>query len=149
VDYIVISGVAPWDGRYEFDLENRELTTREWGFIKRLAGYLPLDIDNGLAKADPELFCVFALIALRRAGKVEARDVPSIYERLTDAPFGSTITLEAATVEEDDAGPPEPSSNGSESSSGESSSDSSETLVLPPKASGIAGWASSESRQPG
>ena len=52
-------------------LEGRELTTREWGWIKRLSGYLPLNIEDGLG--DPELVIVFAAIALRRAGKVEPR----------------------------------------------------------------------------
>ena len=67
MDYIVIEGVRPYDGRYEFDLEGRELTTREWGWIKRLSGYLPLTIEEGLT--DPELITVFACIALRRAGQ--------------------------------------------------------------------------------
>ena len=40
-------GVPPYDGRYDFDLEGRELTTREWGWIKRLSGYLPLTIEEG------------------------------------------------------------------------------------------------------
>ena len=75
MDYIVIEGVPPYDGRYEFDLEGRELTTREWGWIKRHSGYLPLTIEDGFT--DPELVTVFAAIALRRAGKVEAREVPA------------------------------------------------------------------------
>ena len=44
MDWLTIKGVPPWDGRYEFDLEDRELTTREWGWIKRWSGYLPLTV---------------------------------------------------------------------------------------------------------
>ena len=53
----------------------------------------------------------FAAIALRRAGKIEAREVPAIYERIIDGPFGSTITLETDSVEEGDADSPPPSSS--------------------------------------
>ena len=38
---IAITGCKPYDGHYELDF-NQELTTREWGWIKRHAGYLPL-----------------------------------------------------------------------------------------------------------
>ena len=92
VDWLILEHVPPYDGRYEWDLEGRELTTREWGWIKRLAGYLPLNIEDGLG--DPELIAVFAAIALRRAGKVETNEVPRAFEYLSDAPFdGSAITL--------------------------------------------------------
>ena len=94
MDYLTIEGVKPYDGRYEFDLENRALTTREWGWIKRHSGYLPLTIDEGFRGADPELYAVFAVIALHRAGKIDARDAGDMYERIADAPFGATITLE-------------------------------------------------------
>jgi hypothetical protein len=128
VDYIVIDNVAPYEGRWEFDLDNRELTTREWGWIKRLAGYLPLTIEEGLA--DPELVVVFACIALRRAGKVEVREVPAVFEQLSDAPFGSSVTMETDVKEEEaegDAGPPPSSSTGNDATSGDGSKTSSET----------------------
>ena len=41
MDYLTIEGVAPYDGRYEFDLRDRPFTVREWGWIKRHSGYLP------------------------------------------------------------------------------------------------------------
>jgi len=118
MDWLVIDGVKPWDGRYEFDLAGQELTTREWGWIKRLAGYLPLNIDDGFQGADPELFAAFAAIALYRAGKVEQRDVPDLFERLQDAPFGATIRLETDSDAEVEANPSPPSSSGSDSTSG-------------------------------
>ena len=101
MDYIVIEGVRPYDGRYEFDLAGQELTTREWGWIKRLSGYLPLTVEEGLS--DPELIVVFAAIALRRAGKVEPKEVPEVFERLSDAPFGAAITMETEAEEEAEA----------------------------------------------
>ena len=99
MDYIVIEGVPPYDGRWEFDLEGRELTTREWGWIKRFSGYLPLTIDEGLS--DPELIVVWACVALTRAQKATPAEVPQLFERLIDAPYGSTFTLETDVVEEE------------------------------------------------
>ena len=75
MDYIVVEGVRPYDGRYEFDIAGQELTTREWGWIKRLSGYLPLTVEEGFS--DPELVTVFAAIALRRAGKITVQEVPA------------------------------------------------------------------------
>jgi hypothetical protein len=124
VNYIVIEGVRPYDGRYEFDLVGSEFTTREWGWIKRLSGYLPLTLAEGFDGADPELFAVWATIALRRAGRIEAAEVPTVFERIADAPFGTTIRLEADPEDEpaaDDAGPPPSNSNGNEPISGPAS----------------------------
>jgi hypothetical protein len=121
MDYIVIAGVKPYDGRYELDLEGSGFTTREWGFIKRLSGYLPLTITDGLKGGDAELFSVFAVIALRRAGKIEQADVQGVFDRIADADFGSAVTLETDQTdqeEEADAGPPPASSTGNGSSSG-------------------------------
>jgi hypothetical protein len=126
-DYITITGLRPYDGRYELDLDGQPLTTREWGWIKRHAGYLPLTLDEN-SFADPELVSVLAAIAARRAGTVEARDIPDLVDRLADAPFGSTITLEAGDTEGDADPPPEstaskPNTNGDSSPTGSDSSD--------------------------
>jgi hypothetical protein len=135
MDFIVLENVKPYDGRYQFDLAGSELTTREWGWIKRHSGYLPLTVEEGFAGADPELFAVFATIALRRAGRIEPADVPAVYEKLVDAPFGSTIRLETDTVEQgDDAGPPPTAER--PSSSGNGSPASSETSAGPRNGSG-------------
>jgi hypothetical protein len=145
VDTIVITGVPPWDGRYPFDIADNEPTTREWGWIKRFSGYLPTTIEDGLKGADPELICAFAVIALRRAGKAGNDDVPGVYERLADAPFGAAVQLETdASEEEGDVGPPAGSSDGSSSSSGTDSTRSSETSPESPPISGIPGSAGSE-----
>lgn len=138
MDYIVLSGVKPYDGRYELNL-TQEFTTREWGWIKRLAGYLPVTLTDD-AFSDPELACALAVIVLHRAGRIEKPEAAAMFDRLVDAPFGSTITIEtddASADEAGDAGPPAPSSSGNGSSSGESSKTSSETSLLPPAVSGI------------
>jgi hypothetical protein len=148
VDYLVVEGMKPWDGRYEFDLGASPLTTREWGWIKRLSGYMPLTIDEGFDGGDPELFSVFAAIALRRAGKVENREVVDMYERIIDSPFETTIRLESDTPAEGDAGPPEQSSNGSPVASGLNLSPSSESSEPSPSPSGTPGSGSMEFDRP-
>jgi len=126
-DWLTITGVPPWDGRYEFDIADRELTTREWGWLKRLAGYMPLTIQDGFDGADPELFAVFAVIALHRNGKIQAADVADTYDRFADAPFGMTILLESDDAEEEEPAPLG-NSPASAPTSGDDSPTSSETL---------------------
>jgi hypothetical protein len=150
MDWIVLTGVKPWDGRYEFDVAEQELTTREWGYVKRLSGYMPLTIEDGLRGGDPELFAVFAAIALRRAGKIQQPEVPDVYERLIDNPAGATIRLEAdQPVEEDaEASPPpagKPVNGSSSGTDSPTSSASSDELIPPP--TGIPALASSPSRR--
>ena len=148
MEWLTIQGAKPWDGRYELDLLENELTTREWGYVKRLTGYMPLTIMNGLEGADPELFTALAVIALRRAGKIEQAAVTDTYERLLDTPAGR-IMLESDTdvdEAEADAGPPAVSSNGSDSFSGTGSTPSSERSDGPiPPATGIPASATSTS----
>ena len=150
MDWIVIEGVQPWDGRYEFDLVGSPLTTREWGWIKRLTGYMPLTLERGFDGGDPELFAGFAAIALRRSGKVENSEVADVYERIIDSPFETTIRLESDSPEqtEADAGPPSRSSNGSPVSSGLVSPTSSETSPGPPSPSGTHASAITEFDRP-
>jgi hypothetical protein len=145
-DQIVIEGIPPYDGVYPWDLDRQELTTREWGWIKRLTGYLPLDLSDPEKWGDPEVLVCFAAMALRRAGRVEAREVPQVFERLADAPFdGAKIQLETEEAEEDDVGPPAPSSNGSTGFSGPASPPSSEPSTTSPAHSGMPASASTES----
>ena len=147
MDWIVIENVAPYDGRWPFDLDGSELTTREWGWIKRLAGYLPLTIEDGLS--DPELIVVFAAIALRRAGRVEPQNVPQVFEQLSEAPFGSSITMETETGDEEaDAGPPASSLSASDDSSGVDSTPSLETSEPTPNNSGTPASATSALPRP-
>lgn len=146
---LVVSGVKPYDGAYELDLE-QELTTREWGWIKRLAGYLPLAVTDETF-GDPELACVLTVIAMRRAGRIGAGEVPGVFDRLADAPFGSAITV--TEQQEQDAGegdgpPPLAGPNGNGSTSGAASPRSSETPAASPTATGTPGSATSASAPP-
>jgi hypothetical protein len=151
MDYVVIAGVKPWDGRYELDLLDNELTIREWGWVKRLSGYMPLTIMQGLDGADPELYTALAVIALRRAGKLDNAQVPDTYERMIDNPAGR-ITLESDPEPAEGADqdlPPAGSSNGNGTSSGDGSQTSSGSLDDPTlPATGTADSATSVSARP-
>lgn len=122
MDYLVLDGLPPWDGRYEFDLDGAPLTITEWGWIKRYSGYLPLTIGTGLAGADAELMLVFAAIALRRNDRLRDEDVAGFVERMGDSPFEGRIRLELGAEDEaeDEADAPLANGNGSTPISGES-----------------------------
>jgi hypothetical protein len=138
MDHITVEGVPPYDGRYELDIwGDSAMTSREWGWMKRYAGYLPLTL-TGDAFGDPEAINVFAIIALRRNSKIEPRDVDTVWERFQDAPFGAAVTLEVGDPEPDgDAdGPPLTSSNGSDGSSSPSSRNASESSDSRPSPTG-------------
>ena len=138
MDHIVIDGSNPWRGRYEFDLAEsvETLTLSEWGWIKKLGGYLPATIGEGLAGADAELIGTLAVIALCRNGKIDKRDVPDVFERLVDSPY-TAVTIEFGDVspEKGDAGPPA-SANRNGTTSGPGSPTSSETSPPHPPVSG-------------
>lgn len=146
MDWITVTGVKPYDGRYELQLDESPLTTREWGWIKRHAGYLPADLDEKTF-TDPEMITMLALIAMRRADKITAAQVGEVWDRFVDAPFGSAITLEPDpdVAGEDDAGPPAESSNGSSSISGDSSTTGSASSDEPPSPTGSPASVTSES----
>lgn len=128
---MVIKGCRPYDGEYELDF-GQELTTREWGWMKRLAGYLPLTVDDD-AYGDPEFLCALAAIVMRRAGKIEAKDVPAAYERFADLPFGEAITVkgDAEEVVEEDRPTPQKSSSTSDISGRDSMSNSAKSESRP------------------
>lgn len=89
----VVAEPSLYAGRYPFDLD-RDFSTREYGWIKRLAGYLPLEIEQGWSGGDSELRLVLVLIAMHRAGRVAAADVPQVFDSLADAP-GTFLQLES------------------------------------------------------
>lgn len=134
--HIVITGAKPYDGRYELDLTH-ELTTREWGWIKRLSGYLPSTLTDD-SFSDPEFGSVLAVIAMRRAGRIQPAEVVAVFERLADAPFGSTITIEGDPAEDEgeDVLPPPGKSSSSNGTSGAASPPSSATPASNPRPTG-------------
>ena len=142
--WVVIEGAKPWDGRYRLDLGD-DFSTHEWGWIKRLSGYMPLTVDDGYDGGDPELFAALAVIAIRRAGRIDWDGARAVFDRIGEGPFGSTCRLEPDEGE-DDAGPPERSSSANGSTSGEGSLAKSERSDGPPSHSGAPVSATSESR---
>ena len=138
MDYVTISGVPPYDGRYELDLAGQPLTTREWGWLKRYANVRPGTLD-GNAFTDPETIAVVAIATLRRNRKIDVDDVPTVWERFQDVPFGSTVRWEAGPVdndEEDDALPPPASSDASSNTNGPSSTSISDRSAAHPSRTG-------------
>jgi hypothetical protein len=151
MDYLIIEGVKPYNGRYEFNLDGQEFTTREWGWIKRFSSYLPLTAADGFANNDAELMCALAVIMLRRAGRISTEDVPSVYETLADAPFTAALRWETSPTDDatgDDLVDPTASSNGNTGSSGTASATSSETSDNPSSPTGMPGSAISVSGPP-
>jgi hypothetical protein len=133
-DHITITGVPPYDGRYELDMQQQPLSTREWIWVKKHAGYLPLTMDRSTF-SDPAFVVVEAVIAMFRAGRVTAAEVPDLVERFQDVDPFAAITYEAGP-DEDDAVPPPSSSDEKPSSNGASSPTGSETSDSPPSATG-------------
>lgn len=150
MDHIVITGVQPWDGRYELDLINSEFKTREWGWIKRYANYGPATLDGTALLTDPEMVTLCAIIAMHRAGKIEIRDIPDMWERFADVPFGAAIKWEFGDRDEleDDAAHPTESSSANGNSSGAGSRTGSGSLADPLSPTGHQSSATSPSDQP-
>ena len=145
-NWIAVAGVKPYDGRYELDLDGQPLTTREWGWIKRNCGYLPVEL-TAESFTDPELITMLAIVAMRRAGRVDTGQVPELWDRFSDVPVGAAITMgqdDDADVE-GDAGPPARKNDAKQSTSGPSSPNGSETSEGPRSRTGSPASATSES----
>jgi len=145
--WITIKGVPPYDGRYQFTLEEAPLTFREWGWMKRNSGFQPWTLlDENWASA--EVVATLAVVMLRRAGTIDTNEVEAVYDLILDAPYEGSVTLERDTATEepveDDADPSE-SSSGNGSSAGPSSKTTSGSSVLPPSPTGLPALATSGS----
>lgn len=102
---IVISGIRPHDGEYELDVD-RAFNTREWMWIKKVSGYLPMNVQEGFAGGDPSLFVALAVIAMCRSGKIERNEGLRVADELAEAPFdGAAITMVGDETVEEDAVP--------------------------------------------
>ena len=147
MDKILIEGVPPYDGRYDFDVfaDSTGLRGYELSWIKRFSGYLVVEIDRR-AFGDHELIIVFALICLCRAGKVSEEEAEQVFDRFQHAEFEGRIQLELGKQEQEaDAGPPPSRSSENGATSGPGSSPSSETSDAIPTTGGTTVSASSES----
>jgi len=145
---VMIVNVAPYQGEYPLDIENQPFSTVEWRWIKQISGYLPLTMDKGWAGGDPDLFLSFAVIAMRRANRIEKADVLRVASEIEEAPAdGAAITFRGSTSDEDeeDDADPTPASlpDAGPSPSGGDSSESTEPTPESenPKVTGIRDWA--------
>lgn len=113
---IIIQGFRGYDGDYELDTE-RAFNAREWRWIKKISGYLPLNVQEGFAGRDPDLFIALAVIALCRDRKIDREDGIQVADVMAEEPLQirdnvgapekgmASITLLGDKVE-DDALPP-------------------------------------------
>lgn len=129
-DKIVIK-IKPYQGEYELDLEEEAPTGHEWRWIKKVSGYLPLTIEDGLRGGDPDLFIALAVVALHRAGRVGKDDALRVADVLAEAPFDGVAIRYVADEQEAETGPPEvpaetPATETPPSSSGGSSKQTSD-----------------------
>lgn len=127
-DKIVVK-IPPYEGEYDFDLSNEPFSTMEWRWIKKIAGYLPLTIQAAFDGGDPDLFLAWAVIAMRRAGRITEADAYRVADELARAPFdGVGISFIGEQAEEDEearplAPPPDSETSASSEPSGNASSD--------------------------
>ena len=99
---VVISGCAPWDGRYEFD--DFGFTNRELYEIRKISGLRAGELIEGLEANDTSAYVGVAAVVLARHGKIrlDGADV----EDLWNAKVGA-ITIELGDQSaDDDADPP-------------------------------------------
>ncbi len=130
-DAIVITGVQPFDGSYDLDLETAPFTTLEWRWIKQTAGYMPATVANGFEGGDPDLIVALAVIAMHRAGKIRKDDVLRTAEQLADVPVdGASIVFRAGEIGEGDARPPEMNEDTSSSPTGSGEDSTPPTVPL-------------------
>lgn len=103
---VVIRGMKPWDGEYDLET-NRPFNAREWRWVKKISGYMPLTLKEGFEGGDPDLYLALAVIALCRAGKIEREQGLELAEELSEADMtDAAITLIAdETVVEADKVP--------------------------------------------
>lgn len=144
--YMVIKEPKLWAGRWPLDLENEPLIRREWGWVKKFSGYMPLTVREGVEGGDAELFAVYAIIALVRAGTIQREDVPMAFDRFMDLPFDTALMdSDDETGDGDAAVPPTVSSNESGDISGPDGSRSSAISESLPNGDGTPASESSES----
>lgn len=120
---IQINADATFDGEYEIDFEERMPTGTELHLFKQIAGVLPADLEDAIARGDYDVVVSMAIIALRRANKITKAQIADAVEVLLEAPVGCMTTVPG----EGDAGPPVMSGDneGSPVSSGPTSNTSS------------------------
>lgn len=102
---VIIEGIRPYDGEYELD-KDRAFNGREWRWVKKISGYLPLTLRDGFVNADPDLYIAIAVIALCRAGKIDRDQGLEVADEISEAPFDYAAIRIVGDKVEDDADPP-------------------------------------------
>jgi len=102
---LVLEGMSPYDGEYEFDTE-RPLNAREWRWVKVLSGHTPRTFNDALSDIDPDVYLAVAVIAMCRASRISREDFQKVADELAEMPFSlSSITLVGDEVEDADEVP--------------------------------------------
>lgn len=115
---VKIAGVAPFDGTYTLDFDDRPFSNREWHLIKQVSGVRMGEFADATAAGDFDLIVAFAAIALVRDGRVAKEMAARAADQLMDAESGS-ITVEVRDAEPaDPTGPPSVPPSGGESQNG-------------------------------
>jgi hypothetical protein len=97
----IVLNVPRFKGAYDLDLDTEPFTNREWRWIKKISGYLPLTLEDGWEGRDPDLFIALAVIAMYRANRIEAGDALRVAETLADVPFDG-VAIQLIATEDDD-----------------------------------------------
>jgi hypothetical protein len=124
-----VSGVPPYDGDYDLDLEH-QFNGNELHLIKKVAGVRLGEIDEALRAKDYDLYVALAAIGIWRAGKVTKNNVHDLVELLMEAEGGKISFKDTDDEQGDETGPPAvaPSGPGSSGASNVSLLPSSEDL---------------------
>ncbi len=141
-DRIKIAGIPAFDGEYDLDIADQPLNALEWRWVKKVSGYLPFTIDDGLAGGDPDVVIALAVVAMHRAGKINRDQVLATADQLADLPFDDAhLQLIAGEPVDPPMGQGSDetpaNANGSSGSSGDGSSTTSATPALSPSATGL------------
>lgn len=125
-DQLIVTGLPPLDGEYEFDLAEliNDLTNREAHRIKTMSGVRLGELVESLQAGDNDVLIALAAIILTRRGKRVDEN------KLWDAPLGAGVSFVLADEEDDEVPPTAAAENGTSTpplNGGESSSQSSDS----------------------
>lgn len=119
-DKLIITGISPYDGEYDFDILELigSLTNRELHRVKLMSGIRAGELFDSLKAGDTDLIIALAVVELTRRGRRVDEDA------FWDAPALGGVTLDIAEREDDEDPPAEaaigdtdsPKPNGGESS---------------------------------
>jgi hypothetical protein len=135
----VVLNTPRFTGEFPLDLKDDPMTALEWRWVKKISGYLPMTVDEGVAGLDPDLFIAFAVIALYRAGKIDKAEALIVAETISELPAtpGTLQVVFEAEEEEAEQDPPTVATlTPKESGSGSSSSRISDPLAPVPSPTG-------------